>query len=931
MIDFLQQLKDADLRDYAPIPFWSWNNSMEKAHLLRQIEQMKEAGCGGYVLHARMGLRTEYLSDEWFSLVETCLDKTKELGMHAWIYDENGWPSGFVGGILLEKEEYRAPYLELENKTEFDDAAYAVFDGAGKRIFAGEKSAGGVYRCVYMRRSPANTDILNPEVVDAFIRLTHEQYYSRFQDRFGKELVGFFTDEPQYYRWGTPFSPSVAKLWKERYGEDIADGIIALFEDDEKAYPFRVRYYRAMNELYTDVFYKKVYDWCETHGCKLTGHSIEESSFCAQMWGGAGCTPSYEFEHLPAVDDLSLYSSAALSARQIGSAAGQLGKRQVLTETFGCSGYGASPDRLRAVAEKQYVHGVNLMCHHLFPYSLAGQGKTDHPPCFSPHMTWWEHFSKFNLYFTRLGKLLFDTDVCVNCVVINPMRSVYLRYDRFNEERAAQIDRDFAALQKQLNRLGILYEIVDETILERYGGVEGNALRVGKRTYNYVIVPDCPSLSPSTAKTLSAYKEAGGKIYAAGVPRYLDGVAADWSFLQSNVALEEIAAAGAFRMETDGRSEYTYRRGNGYEFAYIVNVSEEEAHIRLPADYARADLLALRMYSQPRELILQAGESALLVPGKREEPVGYGEYRDVTTAFSFRRAGDNNLTVDTVRVDEGNGFGEEEPVCEVFDRLLRAQYEGKVTLKFTFTVEGFGKKLIFRREKGRYTRSTLNGVPIEFTESAYDFNFEEADISSAKKGVNEYIAELYFYERPHVFWALFDPLATESVRNCLWYDTEIENIYILGDFIVKNRIICTPVAPKGMADLQQNGFPHFAGKVTFAGKIFGESERAKIVVDGNYFVCEVRVNGKDAGAIMFGNSAEIALKKGCENDVEITAISSLRNMFGPLHSDGPEGAVGPLNFTFRGMWKDGKCEAFRPSYNLEKFGIDFVKIAYEEE
>ena len=191
MKEYLQSLAKTDMRKYGPAPFWSWNNKLEKSQLLHQIDKMKEGGCGGFVIHARTGLRIEYLSEEWFSLVEACLDKAAALKMSVWIYDENGWPSGFVGGKLLEKEEYRAPFLEMEEKDAYDPAAYAVFDAAGKRLRAGEKAEGGKYRCVYVRRSPANTDILNPDVVSEFIRLTHEEYYRRFGSRFGKELVGF--------------------------------------------------------------------------------------------------------------------------------------------------------------------------------------------------------------------------------------------------------------------------------------------------------------------------------------------------------------------------------------------------------------------------------------------------------------------------------------------------------------------------------------------------------------------------------------------------------------------------------------------------------------------------------------------------------------------------------------------------------------------
>ena len=157
----------------------------------------------------------------------------------------------------------------------------------------------------------------------------------------------------------------------------------------------------------------------------------------------------------------------------------------------------------------------------------------------------------------------------------------------------------------------------------------------------------------------------------------------------------------------------------------------------------------------------------------------------------------------------------------------------------------------------------------------------------------------------------------------------MENIYILGVFRVdEKRRILPPSAPRSAASLEKNGFPYFAGSVSFAGKVFGESEYARFTVSGDYSVAEVRVNGKNAGAAMFGNTVEVRLEKGRENEVEIVAVGSLRNMFGPFHYGGDEGAVGPANFTFRGSWKDGKCESFVPGYRLIPFGVNSVKIAF---
>lgn len=94
-----------DAKEYRPIPFWSWNDKLEKEKLLQQAQWMKDSGNGGFFMHARSGLLTEYLSEEWMQCIEACAEEAQKLDMKAWLYDENGWPSGFAGGKLLEDEK----------------------------------------------------------------------------------------------------------------------------------------------------------------------------------------------------------------------------------------------------------------------------------------------------------------------------------------------------------------------------------------------------------------------------------------------------------------------------------------------------------------------------------------------------------------------------------------------------------------------------------------------------------------------------------------------------------------------------------------------------------------------------------------------------------------------------------------------------------
>ncbi len=53
---------------YRPIPFWSWNEKLGIKETQKQVKIMSDAGMGGFFMHARGGLQTEYMSDEWFDI-----------------------------------------------------------------------------------------------------------------------------------------------------------------------------------------------------------------------------------------------------------------------------------------------------------------------------------------------------------------------------------------------------------------------------------------------------------------------------------------------------------------------------------------------------------------------------------------------------------------------------------------------------------------------------------------------------------------------------------------------------------------------------------------------------------------------------------------------------------------------------------------------
>jgi hypothetical protein len=89
-----------DGKPYRPLAFWSWNDDLEPAELRRQIREMRERGLGGFFMHARAGLVTPYLSQRWMECVAAAVDEARQAGLDAWLYDEDRWPSGSVGGAI---------------------------------------------------------------------------------------------------------------------------------------------------------------------------------------------------------------------------------------------------------------------------------------------------------------------------------------------------------------------------------------------------------------------------------------------------------------------------------------------------------------------------------------------------------------------------------------------------------------------------------------------------------------------------------------------------------------------------------------------------------------------------------------------------------------------------------------------------------------
>ena len=76
--------------EFTPIPFWFWNDTLDKAEIKRQIMDFYDKGVMGFIIHPRIGIPEdiEYLSDRFMDYVKYAVELAADLGMLVILYDE---------------------------------------------------------------------------------------------------------------------------------------------------------------------------------------------------------------------------------------------------------------------------------------------------------------------------------------------------------------------------------------------------------------------------------------------------------------------------------------------------------------------------------------------------------------------------------------------------------------------------------------------------------------------------------------------------------------------------------------------------------------------------------------------------------------------------------------------------------------------------
>lgn len=558
---------------YRGKPFWAWNGRLEERELRRQIRIMKEMGLGGFFMHSRVGLATPYLGEEWFRLTEACCDEAEKLGMEAWLYDEDRWPSGAAGGLVTCDRRYSMRRLQMDivPADGFSWPADAV------RVFTAQLDGAAAYRVRPLAHgdplpeAPAHRvlvfrvlivpasdwyngetylDTLSHEAVHRFLEVTHEQYRRRIGHRFGRTVPGIFTDEPNHgstveeYLQGVteglppthcvqiPWTDALPDVFRQRYGYDILDHLPAIFldVDGKPVHPARQHYHDCKTFLFVDAFARQIGEWCEANGLVHTGHVLYEAPLYMQMNVVGSAMRFYEHMQAPGIDILTEHAPEYTTAKQCSSVLRQCGRRWMLSELYGCTGWDFSFEGHKAVGDWQAALGVTLRCHHLSWYTMEGEAKRDYPASIFYQSPWWSLYRTVEDYFARVGVLLSRGTAIRRLLVVHPIESMWqaAKLNWTGSDERHRLSQQHENLCNWLLAEHIDFDYGDEEMLSRLGRVEAGAparLAVGDATYDVMLFPPLTTVRSSTLSLARAFlKEGGIVVFAGEPPRYVDAL-----------------------------------------------------------------------------------------------------------------------------------------------------------------------------------------------------------------------------------------------------------------------------------------------------------------------------------------------------------------------------------------------------------------------
>ena len=295
------------------------------------------------------------------------------------------------------------------------------------------------------------------------------------------------------------------------------------------------------------------------------------------------------------------------------------------------------------------------------------------------------------------------------------------------------------------------------------------------------------------------------------------------------------------------------------------------------------------------------------------------------------------------------------PIILLQNKLLALQRPCDIEMRFTFDVvdDIDFESMSLCIESPEKFNFTVNGKTLDGSDSSWFIDEEIRKIplgSCIVKGKNEIIVSGKFTQDPVVYHMLFTPGVHECETNKLTYDTELESLYLTGDFAVytddeytlgerkaiftgRNFYIKKKENTVDICNITPQGYWFFAGEMTLEQKVTlnrQDGVRYCIALEKMHTPAAiVKVNGKEAGLMAFAPfTVDVTdyIADG-ENTVELVLLSGNRNLFGPHHRTyGESYSVTPATFSDKPDWGFPDSEnTWTDNYSFVIFGAEIKK------
>jgi len=503
---------------FSPAYFWMWNGRLDAKELCAQLDDMRAHGLRNVCIHPfpkgfrdwfATEMEPDYLTEGYLDVFAKVVRHAGELGMHAYLYDEGGWPSGGACGRVVASDQ----------EGRFNP----------REIVRGKDGGLSVVKRPFPKGRAAFPSLIERGTTQRFLELTHEAYAKRLGGNLGSTVRIAFTDEPDmpYGAAGPRFAwtADFADEFSRRKGYDIMPHVPLLLADKARTNSALAQVRIDVMDVKADMFVERylapIRDWCLAHGVMSGGHlNNEDDPERALDRSHGSLLRSLRAMDVPGVDVIwrQLFPADGDSPAKVNpfpryaaSAMRQNGGRFALSESFGIFGDSVSPAQMKWIVDYQMVRGINLFVFGYLAQSNAKQWMTLFEPHSGPDAPYWDFQPHFFRYIERTSRFLSQGRPGAEIAVLLNTRAFWAGT---NEAEAAA--KAHYAVAHELDAMNCDYDFAEDRDLASAEITPGGKFRIGAMEYEAIVLPSEDWMLPGAKEKVAKFAAAGG-IVARGI------------------------------------------------------------------------------------------------------------------------------------------------------------------------------------------------------------------------------------------------------------------------------------------------------------------------------------------------------------------------------------------------------------------------------